>query len=50
MSLDFSSMVELESSTEKKFSRHVIVQRLLRRDAQQLNLAFANNAQAGANP
>eukprot|EP00913_Durusdinium_trenchii_P014187 g13314.t1 len=47
MSLDFSSMVELESSTEKKFSRHVIVQRLLRRDAQQLNLAFANNAQAG---
>ena len=47
MDLDVRSMIVLESSTPQKFSKHVLVQRLLDKDSKQVFLAFANNAQAG---
>lgn len=45
--LDESSLLELESSTESKFSLHVIVKRLRRAEEAPVGLAFANNAQVG---
>lgn len=53
MKLDTTKMLELESSTPKKFSRHVIVKALGEYpngpdgDGVQRALAFANNAQTG---
>ncbi|CAE8737821.1 unnamed protein product, partial [Polarella glacialis] len=46
-------VIELESSTPKKFSKHVLVQRLQVPSGEgsptiHQSLAFANNAQAGA--
>ena len=46
MPLDPTGIVELESSTPQKFSKHVIVKRL-GNGSQSRPLAFANNAQAG---
>eukprot|EP00435_Cladocopium_sp_Y103_P035028 s793_g9.t1 len=50
MKLDTTKILELESSTPKKFSRHVIVKTLWEYpdgDEVQRALAFANNAQTG---
>jgi len=49
MTMDSKDMLELESSTAKKFSRHVIVKALLDQTGETTKkaLAFANNAQAG---
>ena len=50
MTMDSKDMLELESSTAKKFSRHVIVKALLDQQTGETTkkaLAFANNAQAG---
>jgi len=48
--LDESSLIELDSSTPQKFSKHVLVKRLRGAPGDPLGqkpLAFANNAQAG---
>mmetsp|Transcript_39133 Transcript_39133/g.72945 ORF Transcript_39133/g.72945 Transcript_39133/m.72945 type:complete len:481 (+) Transcript_39133:47-1489(+) len=47
MTLDTSSILILESSTLKKFSKHVLVRRLLDASGASIDLAFANNAQIG---
>ena len=48
LALDAKSIIILESSTPEKFSKHVVVHRLLDKEKDTMvPLAFANNAQAG---
>ena len=48
LALDANSIIVLESSTPEKFSKHVVVHRLLDKEQDTtVPLAFANNAQAG---
>ena len=48
LALDANSVIVLESSTPEKFSKHVVVHRLLDKEKDTtVPLAFANNAQAG---
>ncbi|CAE7813304.1 primpol [Symbiodinium sp. CCMP2456] len=48
LAVDENSVIVLESSTPEKFSKHVVVHRLLDKEKDTtVPLAFANNAQAG---